>query len=753
MDSATYRRASSSTTRVLISTPRRSTASIISWPALKREGIYTNLNLHVGRRWGRVLNLENAAALPYQDKLVDLYHSKLIEAEKRFAADLLNHVNAYTKTRYADEPAVAMVEINNENTFFYWGGEQMLAKLGEPYAGELQKLWNDWLIEKYATRGKLATAWVRDGVKAGAAGGNAAAVNLLRDPAFATLGKEKPSWVVERHAPADMNVTATDGGARIEVKQVDGVEWHLQFHQPGLKFKAGTFYTLSFRASADRDTAVGVGATQAHAPWQNLGLGQPVQLTTEPREHRLGFTATASDDDARVSFAVGGAAATIRLSDVVLREGGREGLRADENPTAGTVRRSGHGSLDTAERTNDWYRFLQATDERYFVMMRQYLKDELGVKAPITGTIGIGPMGTMSQSQMDFVDAHAYWDHPTFPGGSWSSTNWRMHNKPMVDDPEHAAVWTLASTRVEGKPFTVTEYNHSHPNEWQAESVPLIAALAAQQDWDAVFLFAYSHTSQFERDVVNNFFDFEGNPLKMAHVPLAARLFHTSGGVQPSAGRNVVAIEMDEILPTASKYYYEQWGFLRDVKRIDPAAVMARRLSLRFDGGPGAASGEADARLRWASKGSATGTGQFTLNDPRGIVFAGFAAGDLPLDLGPLRIEKMETPFATLILVPADPAQTIQTADRLLLSIVARGGNTGMEWDAKRTTVSDRWGRPPVTIEPVRATLTLAGKPAEVVALTPEGKPGKAVATEHVDGKTRITIGSEPTAWYEIRRR
>ena len=60
---------------------------------------------------------------------MDVFHPDLIAANKRYARDLLTHVNAYTKARYADEPAVAMVEINNEDTIFLWGGE---AEPGQP---------------------------------------------------------------------------------------------------------------------------------------------------------------------------------------------------------------------------------------------------------------------------------------------------------------------------------------------------------------------------------------------------------------------------------------------------------------------------------------------------------------------------------------------------------------------------------------------------------------------------------------------
>jgi len=38
----------------------------------------------------------------------------------------------------------------------------------------------------------------------------------------------------------------------------------------------------------------------------------------------------------------------------------------------------------------DYYRFLQLTDEKYFTGMHDFLKKEVGVKCPVTGTIALG---------------------------------------------------------------------------------------------------------------------------------------------------------------------------------------------------------------------------------------------------------------------------------------------------------------------------------------------------------------------------
>ena len=524
--------------------------------ALKKQGIYSNINLHVSRSYAKTHKWPGAEKLPETyDKLVDLFHPELIAAEKRYARDLLTHVNTYTGKAYASEPAVCMVEINNENTLFLWSGEEALANLPEPYAGTLKGLWNQWLVRKYGGKERLAAAWNVGAERLG--------TNLVRDGEMATVGRAGSAYVVEQHDGAKMTVTpgSSDTLARIDVTKVDRTSWHLQLSQGGLKVKKGQFYTVSFRAKTEGPKQVTVSVGQAHEPWQNLGLSATVRLGAEEREFRYGFVAGADDDNARVSFAVGWQAGRIELGHLALQTGGQVGFDATtEDAAAGTVEAYRPGGSWTVARRSDWYDFLQQTDERYFVDFKDYLHDELKVAAPVTGTIGLGPLGTLTQSKMDFVDAHAYWDHPQFPGRAWSASDWRIRNLPMVDNPAGSPLWGLAATHVAGKPFTVTEYNHSAPNEWQAECVPLIAAYAALQDWDGVYLFAYSHADQYKKDHAGSFFDIEGNWTKMAAAPLAARIF-VGEGLEPLAGEQRYWLNRSAILPQAGASYHEIWKY------------------------------------------------------------------------------------------------------------------------------------------------------------------------------------------------
>ena len=146
------------------STPTSSTGWITSSAALKRHGIYADINLHISRNYWegedfprragqRSRAAGEASALrqrPRQNQRPDDPHAARIRPGP---AD--PHLNPHTKTTYAKEPCVAIVEINNENTLL----DLKVSSLPDYYRADIQKKWNAWLKARYGSREKLAAAW------------------------------------------------------------------------------------------------------------------------------------------------------------------------------------------------------------------------------------------------------------------------------------------------------------------------------------------------------------------------------------------------------------------------------------------------------------------------------------------------------------------------------------------------------------------------------------------------------------------
>ena len=111
---------------------------------LKKRGIYIDLNLNVGRSYRAGDSVPDFDRIRWA-KGMTLYDPRLIALQKEYARMLLTHVNPYTGLAYRDEPAMAIVEILNENAV--WVG------FSAPpfYDAQLTTLYNEWLAKNLST--------------------------------------------------------------------------------------------------------------------------------------------------------------------------------------------------------------------------------------------------------------------------------------------------------------------------------------------------------------------------------------------------------------------------------------------------------------------------------------------------------------------------------------------------------------------------------------------------------------------------
>lgn len=143
--------------------------------ALKQRGIYTNLNLNVGRKYKAGDGVRDAELIGAA-KALTYFDPRLIELQQEYARKLLTHFNPYTKSEYRHEPAVAIVEILNENSLVgsWIRGRLMGTKISGPpenwqdippsYERQLTELYNGWLA---ATRPPEGLATLRRAAKVG----------------------------------------------------------------------------------------------------------------------------------------------------------------------------------------------------------------------------------------------------------------------------------------------------------------------------------------------------------------------------------------------------------------------------------------------------------------------------------------------------------------------------------------------------------------------------------------------------------
>ncbi|MBC7237959.1 MAG: hypothetical protein H5T69_19115, partial [Chloroflexi bacterium] len=73
----------------------------------KKHGVYIDLNLNVSRPFSKADGVKQVEWIGF-GKGMTYFDERLIQLQKEYAQQLLEHVNPFTGLRYADEPAIAI---------------------------------------------------------------------------------------------------------------------------------------------------------------------------------------------------------------------------------------------------------------------------------------------------------------------------------------------------------------------------------------------------------------------------------------------------------------------------------------------------------------------------------------------------------------------------------------------------------------------------------------------------------------------
>ena len=719
--------------------------------ALRDEGIYSNLNLKVSKQLVAEDGFdESVTSIANFQKRVDIYNRRMIDLQKDYARRILTTRNPYTGLSPAEDPAVAFVEINNENSLLgYWTRDlgRGLEKFPAPFVEDLRTQWNTWLARNYSDDAALARAW------APAAGD--AARSLLNPSAKWELSLQPGS---NAQLKAGRDATALELG----VDAASGIDWHVQAHLRGLTLDDGAVYTVEFSAKADqaRKLAVGVGidvASRPQDPWRSFGLLETVDLGTEWQTVRLVFPAhSVAGAPARLSLNAAQSTGTIQINDLrLVRDAVGAGLQAGQSPRDNSVPLP---LSPSAAQWADWIRFLAETERAFAEELRSYLRDELGVTAPIAcSQIDYGGLtGLHREQSMEFADAHAYWQHPDFAvGADWDAARWSIRNTPQLAefrDRTFGELGNLALVRVAGKPYTISEYDHPAPSEFVCEMYPEVASFAARQDWDIIYTFCIGGYGKNNPDGrIKEFFDQLHHPAKWSQSPFASVLFRR--GLVPAA-------QASNELRLGTPLWGEQLHaevLWRQLIPNGPFNFLNVRYAVSDRGRPGAKA--TLVRPAQASRISAPlrlvngASGKIYVIDSEQAAGAVGYLGGSKADAGPLRVtcESFGNNFASITAIALD-GRPIKESDRVLVTAVARAGNQGTEWNEARNSFGDKWGEGPTIAERVPATISLAGRAdRKVFALNPDGSRGEQIdSTESSFGLQFVITDDVNTLHFEI---
>ncbi len=706
---------------------------------LKKNGVYVNINLHVSRTFSAVDGFPASVSQIQTsfDKRVDEFDPRMIQLQKNYARDLLTHVNPYTHLSYTADPAVMVVEINNENSLVGdpWataGGD--LNTLPEPFRGELVGMWNAWLLKKYGTDAKLQAAWTAGLTPTG--------------PGLLTPAS---GWSSEHQGTSQAALEPDADGIKTSIKQADGTAWHVQVHQTGLDLHDGDTYTVTFQAKADRERTLPVAASLDQADWHNVGLDANAALTTDWKPFSYVFTAhDTAPGHARLAFTLGGQAGTVWISRLQIHPGA-EGAGLAPGQSLGTKTVDIPVSSLKAQH-DDWIAFLADTERNYADDMRGYLKNTLKVHANvICSQISWGGLtGLNREANMDFADNHAYWQHPSFPNKPWDAKDWNIANTPMVADLASGGGGTLrdlAEYRVAGKPYTVSEYNHPVPSDYRAECLPELATFAAFQDWDAIYLFDYgAYGTGIQNDKINNYFGIGSDPAKTAFLPAAAMIFR---------GREIISASVSTLDLSQPQLLQSHAGLLwQNASGGNPPNILSNAIQIeqaKQEFSDASTSRHRGSPLRLVTT---PVSAEYTAVSPAAQSITGYVGGQtVTLGANTLTFPAFGNNFAAVTLTAMDRKPTAQS-QKLLLTLAGKVENQGMGWNADRTSVGDQWGHGPTVAEGIPATVTLkTDSPRTVWALDGNGAHAQKVPATYAHGRLTFTVGPQfKTLWYGVEK-
>ncbi len=726
---------------------------------LKDKGIYFNFCIHSGRMYKTGDGID-APVTNNQSKYVTLFNQKIIGLQKDFATKTIGHKNPYTNLTYADDPAMANLELTNENSLFNgWLGwqsdfifEGITDGIGTYYSRELDTMFNNWLAEKYENDTALREAW------SGSAGEPSA--ELIKNNSFE---QNLTSWgnLVTGGAQGKISIdtqNAKDGSKSIKIVVTSpGTEnWNVQLMTNDFKVEKNKSYKISFYTKADVEKEVRLEVMERQT-WKWI-MGPTYKTTTDWKLQEVYFNSPFDSQALVVALEWGLQTGTFWIDSVSVTETFGTGLEPGESLPAKNIKRTKNSEIGkySKQRVGDNAEFYFDVEKNYTDELSGFLKNDLNVKCPVTFTNNyFGLASIYSQSQADYMDFHMYWDHPNYPNG-WSNTDFTMQNKSMLLNPQGSTINHMLLSKVKNMPLVLSEYNHPYPYIFQSEAPSLLYAYGSFFDLDGILWHAYyDYMNNFSQRQQDMFFDIAMHPVMMTQMMLALPYRMKSIA---AAKTNIEANYREQDVFNNTKIYQDN-----DLINLENAEYGTSFLQHGFEHAsfdadssflkgtlsrPGNIITSDTGELMWNGN-----DGYFTVNNPFWQGATGYL-GNKTIELENITISNVETTdnlnFAAIHLISLDSLPIVESK-RMLLLTSARLENQGLQWNADKTRLISAGGSRALC-EPVKAMIKFKGASSDslmVYKLDVRGARADSLLMDQSGDDIRF-MPDEKTLWYEI---
>ena len=731
---------------------------------LKDNGIYVNINLNNSRTFQAKDGVVKADSLQEFGKGLTLYDPKLQLLQREHASQFLSHINPYTGKSLATDPVVAMVELNNENTLYgMWKSNQLttFAKGGilpVEYNTRLDSLFCAFLKNKYASNlTTLSNAW--------SSSGGAAPLQLIQNPGFETGNMN--NWALELNnasVAATISTTTTTPAlgtyaGKLNVTQVSGIDWHIQMKQSGIVLQKDSSYQLVFQARTDGvNKNINLSYVLDIAPYTYFA-GTDFTLTSQWQTFKFSFTAPQNIPNLRIAISPKQNIGAFYFDAFSLGRPSSTGLEAGENFTNCSIKRVPYNDRlgYSTQRIADLGEFYIGQQKSHFNQYQNYLKNTLGVTAPMSGTNAlVGPADVLHSTNLDYTDDHSYWNHPNFAGGNFNTTNWDIPNTKLFKDQYVESISkVMAGLNINGKPYTISEYMHAAPNRFRTEMVHAVSAYSSFHDVDGIMFFDYaSDIPSLTDDLLDGFFSIDSDHSIMSLFPSCAYAYRNN-----LIKEDVAPLQVD---------YSDKWIY--DFSKTDSKSrweqsynydkTIALTKSVRSNYGKAAAN-FSQVNGSYLSNNYTTASNETSIDVTKGVLATNtskFVAltGDIlssaNKQVGAMKLNAA-TEFGSITWISTDN-QALTDAKLSLLTLSTKQQNTNMTWNGTQT-VNNNWGTSPTLNKEQTASLTLNIN-ADTLYIYPLNTLGKESSYRKIVGNNKqflvnIDQNTEKTMWFGLK--
>ena len=401
---------------------------------------------------------------------------------------------------------------------------------------------------------------------------------------------------------------------------------------------------------------------------------------------------------------------------------------------------------DSAGRFADTKLFYYELQYKHYKAIYDFLRS-LGYKALITGSNHWEKYDgdIFSNAKFDHMDRHSYFDHPDTSHG-WGPENVSFKNGMVLMTLKNN-IADLASGRVDGLPFFVTEWNIPFPNEYRILGPVMMAAYAGLQEWNGMLQFDFSFNHW--KPKMDSCFDISQSPALLSQWLPAAMLFHkgyvkagSKGVIDEIGTKNLFYninnsfrvigndLSMPLITKVGKKYVDTELSKYPEVASLIQKYHDKEKKEVISDTG----------ELKWNYD-----KGSLTINTPY-IQGAMGNIGKEKIKLNDMEIEA-STPFCSIFLTSMD-GKPIKESKKMVLTATAREMNKGMEYNLGHTRVRDI-GTAPIIFENVEAKISIERK--DKLAIYPLDINGKRKNKKiKIKNKAFQISGKHKSLYYEI---